>query len=83
MKPHAMDFISVLLRPYVIWNKFWELIINKSEKMKKKKLKNLELNFEKVTISRLKQTSIHGGVWPISRPTEQTCACTFCEFDDC
>ena len=49
----------------------------------KKELKELGLNFEKVTISKLKQTTVKGGMWPISRPTENTCNCTFCEFDDC
>ncbi|GGG24305.1 hypothetical protein GCM10011344_26290 [Dokdonia pacifica] len=51
--------------------------------MKNQKLKKLELNFEKVIISKLEQTTINGGIWPLSRPTETTCDCTFCEINDC
>ncbi|WP_299676670.1 hypothetical protein [uncultured Dokdonia sp.] len=51
--------------------------------MKEKGLKKLGLNFEKMTISKLKQKTIEGGGWSLSILTENTCHCTFCEFDDC
>jgi hypothetical protein len=53
--------------------------------MKNKLLKNRNLNFEKVTISKLKQTSVKGGAdngktdMVNVRPTEagETCMCTW------
>lgn len=61
--------------------------------MKSEKLENLGLNFEKVTISRLKQTSVNGGAnnanaganIAVSKHTErgETCWCTWCEVHEC
>jgi hypothetical protein len=45
--------------------------------MKNKQLKNRSLTFEKVTISKLKQRQIQGGIEPIYKPEDidYSCSC--------
>lgn len=44
--------------------------------MKNKQLKNRNLNFEKTTISKLKQRHILGGVVPIYKPEDMDYSCS-------
>ena len=56
--------------------------------MTSKKIKNLGLKFEKITISKLKQTVVKGGANAIEIDEEasskvKSCFCTYCDFHDC